>query len=107
MNFSPIVLSGALGGTNGIAILVVYIAVFGLIMYFLSIRPSRNRQKKLDAMIANLETGDSILTASGFYGVIVDITDDVVVVEFGSDRHCRIPMQKSAIVSVEKAYVED
>lgn len=106
MNFSHTLVAGALAGGNGIGILVVYIAVFALIMYFLSVRPSRNRQKKLDAMIANLETGDSVLTASGFYGVIVDITDDVVVVEFGSDRHCRIPMQKSAIVSVEKAYVE-
>jgi preprotein translocase subunit YajC len=99
MNFSPIVLTGS---STGMYIMIAYIAVFAGLIYFMSIRPNRNRQKKLDAMIASLEIGDSVLTTSGFYGVVIDIADDVVVVEFGSDRHCRIPMQKSAIVSVEK-----
>jgi len=38
----------------------------------------------------------------GFYGVIIDMTDDTVIVEFGSNKNCRIPMQKVAIVQVEK-----
>ena len=50
--------------------------------------------------------GDSVLTSSGFYGVIIDITDDMVIVEFGSDKNCRIPMQKSAVVQIEKPSVE-
>jgi len=87
--------------------MIAYVVVFGLLIYFLSVRPNNKRQKKLDAMVAGLEIGDSILTASGFYGVVVDITNDVVVVEFGSDRHCRIPMQKTAIVSVEKATTDE
>lgn len=102
MNFSPVVLTGA--GTSGIFVLIAYIAV---LMYFLSVRPQKKRQKTMDAMIANLAVGDSILTTSGFYGVVIDIAEDVVIVEFGSDRHCRIPMQKEAIVSVEKANDEE
>lgn len=54
-------------------------------------------------MISAIEVGDSILTTSGFYGVIIDITDEVVIVEFGSNKNCRIPMKKEAIVEVEKA----
>lgn len=99
---NAITLAAAAGG-NTIFILVAYIAVFAVLMYFLTVRPNKNRQKKVDAMIAGLEVGDSILTTSGFYGVVIDIMDEVVVVEFGGDRHCRIPMQKQAIVSVEKA----
>ena len=99
------ILESVFGGST-MGILIAYIAVFAVVMYFLSIRPNRNRQKKVDAMLANLEVGDSILTTSGFYGVVIDIADEVVVVEFGSDRHCRIPMQKEAIVSVEKANEE-
>lgn len=38
-----------------------------------------------------------------FYGVVIDMTDEVVIVEFGSNKNCRIPMQKSAIVEVDKA----
>lgn len=105
MNFLPVLT--AAGGGMGIGILVAYIAVFAVLMYFLSVRPQKKRQKKMDAMIASLAVGDSILTTSGFYGVIIDIAEEVVVVEFGSDRHCRIPMQKEAIVSVDKANAED
>ena len=105
MNFSPVVLTGA--GTSGIFVLIAYIAVFAVLMYFLSVRPQKKRQNTRDARIANLAVGDSILTTSGFYGVVIDIAEDVVIVEFGSDRHYRIPMQKEAIVSVEKANDEE
>ena len=54
-------------------------------------------------MIREMEVGDSVLTSSGFYGVVIDITDSDVIVEFGSNKNCRIPMQKSAITEVEKA----
>ena len=101
MNFSPVVLTGA--GKSGIFVLIAYIAVFAVLMYFLSVRPQKKRQKTMDAMIANLAVGDSILTTSGFYGVVIDMTDEVVIVEFGSNKNCRIPMQKSAIVEVDKA----
>lgn len=57
----------------------------------------------MNAMLGSLEIGDCILTSSGFYGVVIDITDDTVIVEFGNNKNCRIPMQKSAISQVEKA----
>ena len=48
------------------------------------------------------QVGDTVLTTSGFYGVIIDITDEDVIVEFGSNKNCRIPMQKTAIAQIEK-----
>ena len=80
-----------------------YIVVFGALMYFVAIRPQKKEQKKQQELMNSMETGDSVLTTSGFYGVIIDITDDTVIVEFGSNKNCRIPMQKSAIVQIEKA----
>ena len=53
-----------------------------------------------------MECGDIVLTTSGFYGEIIDITDDTVIVEFGNNKNCRIPMQKQAIVQVEKQDAE-
>ena len=53
-------------------------------------------------MLAALEIGDYVLTTSGFYGTVIDITDDTVIVEFGNNKNCRIPMQKAAIVQIEK-----
>ena len=76
------------------------------VMYFIAIRPQKKEQKRLTAMLAEMENGDSVLTSSGFYGIVIDITDDTVIVEFGNNKNCRIPMQKSAIVQVEKETAE-
>ena len=72
-------------------------------MYFMSYRPQKKEREKTEAMLSALELGDSVLTTAGFYGVVIDITDEIVVVEFGSNKNCRIPMKKSSIVEVEKA----
>ncbi len=90
------------GGGNWLFLIVVYAVIIGA-FYFFAIRPQKKKQKAQDTMIASIEVGDSILTTSGFYGVIIDITDEVVIVEFGSNKNCRIPMKKEAIVEVEKA----
>lgn len=86
---------------GSILIIVLYVVVFGGLFYFMS-RPQKKEQKRIAAMLAELEVGDTVLTTAGFYGVVIDITDDTVIVEFGSNKNCRIPMQKSAIVQSEK-----
>ena len=87
-------------GTVG---MIIYIVIIVAVMYFIAIRPQKKQQKQLLAMISSLEVGDSVETTSGFYGVIIDITDDMVIVEFGQNKNCRIPMVKTAISRVEKA----
>lgn len=90
------------GGASLISMIVIYGALFA-VLYFFMIRPQKKEQKRLGAMLSNLEVGDSVLTTSGFYGIVIDIADDTVIVEFGNNKNCRIPMQKSAITQVEKA----
>ena len=87
---------------NSMIMVILYVAIFGAIIYFISVRPQRKQQKAAEAMHASMQAGDSVLTTSGFYGVIMDIMDDTVIVEFGSNRNCRIPMTKDAIAAVEK-----
>ncbi len=88
-------------GGSLIAMILVYAAFFA-VLYFLFMRPQKKEQKRVTAMLASLEIGDCVLTTSGFYGVVIDISDDTVIVEFGNNKNCRIPMQKSAIVRSEK-----
>ena len=88
-----------------ISMLIVWIAVLAL-MWFLLMRPQKKEQKRVQAMLASMEVGDTALTTSGFYGVIIDITDDDVIVEFGNNKNCRIPMQKAAIAQIEKPNAE-
>ena len=84
-------------------IMAVYVIVFIAIIYFLMIRPSQKQQKRQAAMLQSLEAGDYILTTSGFYGEIIDVSEEDIIVEFGNNKNCRIPMRKSAIAEVEKA----
>lgn len=69
---------------------------------FYDVETAEKEQKRVAAMLSAMEVGDVVVTTSGFYGVLIDITDDDVIVEFGSNRNCRIPMKKSAIQEVEK-----
>ena len=85
---------------------IIYFAVLIGIFYFLFYRPQKKEQKKRAALINSVEVGDSILTTSGFYGIIIDITDEDVIVEFGNNKNCRIPMKKAAIEQVEKPDAE-
>jgi len=89
------------GGMNMMFIIAIYAVVLGG-GYFLLMRPQKKEQKRVQAMISELETGDTVLTTSGFYGVVIDVTEEDVVVEFGSNKNCRIPMRKEAIAQVEK-----
>ena len=94
--------SGAGAGAGSIVTMIVlYAAIIG-VFWFFAIRPQRKQQKQHDAMLTTLEVGDSILTTSGFFGVVIDITEEIVVVEFGNNKNCRIPMKKDNIVEIDK-----
>ena len=83
--------------TASMGMMILWMVVIFGVMYFLMIRPQKKEQKRLQAML------NSIVTTSGFYGVIIDMTEEDVIVEFGNNKNCRIPMRKQAIAEVEKA----
>ncbi|RGO28499.1 preprotein translocase subunit YajC [Dorea sp. OM02-2LB] len=86
-------------------IIIVYVVLIGG-LYFFMLRPQKKEQKRVQSMLSEMAIGDTVLTTSGFYGVIIDITDEDVIVEFGSNKNCRIPMQKAAIAQIEKPNAE-
>lgn len=92
----------ASSGMGMVGAIVWMVVLFG-IMYFLMLRPQKKEQKRLQAMLNDMEVGDSIVTTGGFYGVVIDMTEEDVIVEFGNNKNCRIPMRKQAIAEVEKA----
>ena len=94
--------TAANSGVMSTGMLIMWLVIMFGMMYFLMIRPQKKEQKKLQAMLNDLAVGDAVVTTSGFYGVVIDITDDDVIVEFGHNKNCRIPMRKTAITEVEK-----
>ncbi len=86
--------------------MLLTLVVFGFILYFMMIRPQRKQEQARKELFDSMAEGDSVLTKSGFYGVIIGIMDQTVIVEFGNNRNCRIPMQKDAIAAIEKPNFE-
>ncbi|MCM1065859.1 MAG: preprotein translocase subunit YajC [Eubacterium sp.] len=94
--------AAAAGGTAGfLSILLIYGLMIAALWFFF-MRPQNKEKKRLAAMLSALEVGDCVCTTSGFYGIVIDIQDSMVIVEFGNNKNCRIPMEKSAISRVEK-----
>ena len=98
--------AAASAGTGSIFVLVFYVVIIAGFFYFFLYRPQKKEQKRTAAMLSEMSVGDVVLTTSGFYGIVIDITDDTIIVEFGSNKNCRIPMQKSAVARIEKPDAE-
>ena len=96
-------LATAEGGMSSMLLMVGYIVLFGAFMYFIAIRPQKKEQNRVETMLSEMAIGDAVVTTSGFYGIVIDITTEDVIVEFGNNKNCRIPMKKEAIAQVEKA----
>ena len=62
--------------TNSPAFWIGYIVLIFAFMYFIAIRPQQKEKKKMQELMASIAVGDSVLTSSGFYGVIIDMTDE-------------------------------
>ena len=93
-----------MGGNSGDMISIIWLVAFFGFLYFVFLRPQRKQKEDLAKRMASLEVGDSIKNTAGMIGVVIDIDDEdnIVIVEFGNNRNCRIPMMKDAIVEVEK-----
>ena len=79
---------------------VIYGALF-VGMYFLLIRPQRRRDKKMKEMQSSIKVGDNVVTTGGLFGRIADVGEDCFIVEFGTNRGIRIPVQKSDVLGIK------
>jgi len=105
MNILLLAGEGAEGGMGMMGMMIYMVVIFGF-LYFFMMRPQKKERKRHAEMIAQVEIGDSVLTNSGFYGTIIDVSEDTVIVEFGNNKNCRIPMQRKCIAQIEKPDAE-
>lgn len=85
---------------GGVGMMLPLLFIF-VVFYFLLILPQQRRQKKWQAMINDLKTGDRITTQGGIRGSIIAIKDDAVHLRVPPDN-LRLEVAKSAVVSVAR-----
>ncbi|WP_300526034.1 preprotein translocase subunit YajC [Aminiphilus sp.] len=66
------------------------LALFIVIFYFLIIRPQKKKQKQHENMLASIRRGDQIVTAGGFFGVVKDVKEDSFIVEIADGVKARL-----------------
>ena len=89
------------GGAGLLAGAVPFIFLFG-ILYFVMILPQQRKQKKWQAMLSQLKTGDKIVTSGGLRGTIIGLKDDAVTVRVPPDN-LKLEVTRGSVVSVATA----
>jgi len=84
-------------------ILFMYVPIIA-IFYFLIIRPQRQQQKKLKAMLDSLKKNDEVITTSGIHGTVAIVKEKTVVVRV--DEGCRLEFDRESIASVINSEVK-
>jgi preprotein translocase subunit YajC len=90
----------AASGAEGPSPFSMLLPILGmlLIFYFLMIRPQQKRQKEVQKMLSAVKKGDRVLTASGLYGTVAGVKDDVLVLQIADN--VKVEMVKSAVTGV-------
>ncbi len=70
-------------------LLIIVVLMFGM-FYFLMVRPMRQREKKHDRMVEELEKGDIVITAGGIYGQVESISEDSIILKVESGATIRV-----------------
>jgi preprotein translocase subunit YajC len=72
-----------------------------LVMYFITIRPQRKREKELKSQVDKMVVGDKVVTIGGIVGTIANIRDEEVTITT-SVANTMVTFRKTAISTVTK-----
>lgn len=73
-----------------------------VIFYLLLILPAQRRQKKTQAMLTALKTGDKVVTNGGLYGTIVGMDGEAIQLRIGvGSDGIKVKVARSAVAGLE------
>jgi preprotein translocase subunit YajC len=95
VNFSLFALFIQAGASNPITFALPLVVMFA-IMYFLLFLPMQRQKKQQQRMLADLKSGDTVVTSGGIVGSIVGLEKDTVVIRVKPDN-VKLQVSRSAI----------
>lgn len=90
--------TGTPSSGRGGMVLLIYAVAFGLIFWFILLRPQRKMQERHRTMLGALKRGDEVLTDGGIIGTIVHLTEDRVTIKTGDNTRLVVARPKIARV---------
>ena len=87
------------GGMMGTLTMLLPLALMFVVMYFLMIRPQKNKEKKLREQISQMRVGDNVMTIGGIVGRVASLTDDEVTI-YTSVANTMMTFKKTAISQI-------
>ena len=90
-------------GGQTFTIMMIYLVGFGLIFWFLILRPQRRVQQKHQEMVAALKKGDEVMTEGGIIGSVVHLAEDRVTIKTAENTRLVIARPKIARVMTAPA----
>ena len=91
------VLAAEPGGGGPLSLFVLFAPLFA-IWYFLVIRPQQQQRRKLQTLLANLKTGDRVVTSGGIHGTIVSFRNGVVQLQIANQ--VKVDVTRTAITGM-------
>jgi len=73
------------------------LVLFGVILYFLFIRPQSQQRKQQAKLIAALKSGDKVATSSGIVGVVITVKDSTVSIR---SADAKMEVTKSSVTQI-------
>ena len=80
--------------------MLIMLAIFGLIFYFMIYRPQAKRVKEHKNLVSALSKGDEILTSGGLVGKITKVADDKDFLRMELAEGTEVVVQKGSINSI-------
>jgi len=88
-------------GGGGFGGFLIPLGLMFAIMSFMVIMPQQRQRKKVQAMLAQLKSGDKVITNGGIYGTVNGIDGDSVILKISSEPQVKIRIARAAIAQVE------
>jgi preprotein translocase subunit YajC len=76
-----------------------FFLLIGVIFYFILIRPQQLRAKQQAKLIANLKSGDKVVTSSGIVGVVITVKEQTVSLR---SMDAKMEVTKSSVTEILK-----
>ena len=78
--------------------LIIMMAIFFGIMYFMIIRPQQKRAKEHKELIASITKGDEVVAGGGIIGKVTNVGDNFI--EMSVSDNTTIKVQRQAVAQV-------